>query len=130
MKQIPALLLLSLSLAASCGRKDEEKVVVQTPQEFKAAFTKKPKGEPGSVQSAAPEVQAMADQAAEAMEKNDELTAMMSLRAMRSSGKITSDQAMAVEGMMIRAQQVLADKAAKGDAQAVAALQALRMNMR
>ncbi len=112
----------SVLLLTACGRKE-----AVTPEDFQAAFKKT---DAESLKAATPEVKGLVDQAVTAMQKDDQMTAMVSLRSLRTTGQMTPEQALAVEDMMIKAQNVLHERAAKGDQQAIAALEALKMNMR
>lgn len=119
---IPALI--GLILLAGCGRKEASK-----PEDLKAAF-EKPAAAGAPLSAAPPEIKVWVDQAVTAMKNDDQTTAVMSLRSLRSSGQLTYEQSMAVEDMMIKARGALVDRANRGDQQAIAALQLLNQNMR
>ena len=122
MKRAAIVLVLGLSLCAGCGRK-----TAKTPEDLKAAF-EKPTTSGGALSGAKPEVKAWVDQAVTAMKNDDQATAVMSLRSLRSSGQLSADQSLVVEDMMAKARGALVERAARGDAQAQAALQMLTMN--
>ena len=115
---------LCLTLLSGCSRKQ-----VETPEDLKAAFDK-PAGGGVALKSAPPEIQAMVGQAVTAIEKKDEVTAVMALRDLRASPQLSDAQVMAVEDMMKKAYENLAARADRGDQQAIAQLQILRMNRR
>src|SRR4051812_30535524 len=109
--------LIGLVLFTGCGRKQAE-----TPEDLKQAF-EKTTANGGSLSAAKPEVKALVDQAVTAMKADDQATAVVTLRSLRSSGQLTVDQAAAVEDMMIKARGALVERANRGDQQAIAALQ-------
>jgi hypothetical protein len=109
-------------LLVGCGGHKEAK----TTEDLKAAF-EKPAGGP-ALNSAPPEVKAWVDQAVTAMKNDDQATAVMSLRSLRSSGQLTADQTLTVEDMMNKARGALVQRAARGDQQAQMALQMLNQN--
>lgn len=116
------ILLAGVLCVAACSRK-----VASSPDDLQAAFKKT---DAESLKAATPEVQGLVDQTVAALQKDDQMTAVISLRSLRASGDITTEQTLAVENMMIKAQKVLYERAAKGDQQAIAALEALKMNVR
>lgn len=114
-------LCVGLACAVACGRKK-----VETPEQLQAAF-QPPPNNPVLTQ-AKPQVKVWVDQAVTAMKSDDQATAVMTLRSLRGSGELTPDQAMAVSDMMAKQQEILAERAARGDQKAIAALNMLMMN--
>jgi hypothetical protein len=114
--------LLAVIFVAACGRKQ-----AKTAEDLQQAF-QNPAGGGGPLSGAKPEVKAWVDQAVTALKADDQVTAVMSLRSLRSSPELTADQSLAVGDMMAKAQAVLAERAAKGDQQAIAALNMLMAN--
>jgi hypothetical protein len=116
------LLCAGLACATACGRKK-----VESAADLQAVFA--PANNPALAQSK-PEIKAWIDQAVTSLKADDQVGAVMSLRSLRSSGQLTADQTLAIEDMMVRAQQTLAERAARGDQQAINALNMLMMNPR
>jgi hypothetical protein len=108
-------------LVAGCGRKQ-----AQTAEELQAAFQTPANN--AALSQAKPEVKAWVDQAVTAMKNDDQATAVMSLRSLRSSGQLTVEQSHVVEGLMNKARGDLIARAMKGDQQAAAAVQMLNQN--
>jgi len=110
-------------LLTGCARKK-----VETAKDLQEVFEK-----PGGgvlLKTAPPEVQSMVGQAVTAMEKHDEMTAVMALRDLRASPQLNDAQVLAVEDLMKKAYENLAARADHGDQQAIATIQMLRMNPR
>lgn len=107
---------------AGCGEK-----TVETPAQLEAVFA------PSTLTASTnqPEqVQMMVKQVVTALEKKDEATAVMSLEALRNTPDLTVDQVLAVQNMIAQAQKNLAARAAAGDPQAIAAMEALKYKHR
>jgi hypothetical protein len=83
-----------------------------------------------ALNTAQPQIKAWVDQALTAIQKDDQAAAVMSLRELRDSGQLNSDQALAVQDMMVRSSKVLAERAAQGDQSAINALNMLSLNRR
>jgi hypothetical protein len=116
--------ILTAGILAGCGEKQ-----VSSPQELKEAFAKPAALADGKTTS--PEVKNLVDQAVNALQKKDEVTAVMSLETLRSNpSQLTADQLVAVQDMMAKAQSRLAERAAAGDPQARAALEAMKFKHR
>lgn len=113
----------ALACVTACGHKK-----VETAEDLQAAFQTSANNP--ALTQVKPEVKVWADQAVAAIKADDQATAVVSLRSLRSSGQLTVDQASAVEDMMIKARGALVQRAERGDQQAVAALQMLNMNPR
>lgn len=107
--------------ASGCGRK-----AVETPKDLQAVFDAKSSA--AATKSAPPEVQVMVNQAVTALEKQDEATAVMNLREVRSSPSLNEAQALAVEEMIKKAYLTLGERAARGDQAAIAQLEMLKLN--
>ncbi|MGZ5529836.1 MAG: hypothetical protein ACXWJB_14255 [Limisphaerales bacterium] len=112
--------LLGISLLIGCGRKE-----AKSPDDLKQAF-ESPKD--SALATAKPEVKMWVDQAVTALKADDQASAAMSLKSLRGSGQLSAEQAMAVQDMMAKTQQALVERAARGDQQAIAALNMLTMN--
>jgi hypothetical protein len=108
------------ALLLGCGRKE-----AKTPEDLKQAF-ENPKQ--GALANATPEVKMWVDQAVSALKADDQAAAAVSLKSLRGSGQLTADQAIAVQDMMAKTQQALAERAARGDQAAITALNMLTMN--
>jgi hypothetical protein len=111
----------ALVFVAGCGRK-----TVETPKDLQAVFDAKASA--AATKSAPPEVQVMVNQAVTALEKQDEATAVMSLREVRGNPALNEAQVLAVEEMMKKAYLTLGERAARGDQAAIAQLEMLKMN--
>lgn len=122
MKTKTIAMLIILAVFTGCGRKQ-----AKTAEDLQQAFEKNT-GNGGALSAAKPEVKVLVDQAVTAIKADDQATAVVSLRSLRSSGQLTVDQAAAVEDMMIKARGSLVERANRGDQQAIAALQMLNMN--
>jgi hypothetical protein len=120
MKHFP-LLLLAVLLAA-CGTKK-----VETAEDLQKTFEAKAAG---ASQGATPEVSAMLNSAVTAIKADDQVAAVAALQTLRSTPDLSIDQRGAVQDMMAKAQGRLAQRAAEGDQQAIAALRMLQMNPR
>jgi hypothetical protein len=112
-----------LLLLVACGEKR-----VETPEDLQKSFEATKNAIVNS--NTPPEVKAMVDLAANALKNNDEVAAVGALQALRETPNLTVDQRGAVQDMMAKAQGELAQRAARGDQQAIAALKMLRMNPR
>jgi hypothetical protein len=119
-----SLILILVAFLAGCARKK-----VETAKDLQEVFDK-----PGSggvaLKSAPPELQTMVGQVVTAMEKQDEMTAVMTLRDLRNAPQLNDAQVLAVEDLMKKAYLNLGERAQKGDPQAIAALHALNVNRR
>src|SRR5688572_26512921 len=88
--------LMAALLFVGCSRKK-----VETAKDLQEVFDAK-KAEVAS-KGAAPEVQAMVNQAVVALENKDQATAVMTLREIRNSPALSDAQVLAVEDMMKKA---------------------------
>jgi len=75
-------------------------------------------------------LQGMVNQAATALKNNDDIAAVAALQNLRQSPELSVDQYTTVQDLMAKAQKQLVDRAARGDAQAIAALEMMKMNPR
>jgi hypothetical protein len=114
--------LLAVVFIGACARKQ-----AKTAEDLQQAF-QNPTAAGGALSAVKPEVKVWVDQAVTALKADDQVTAVMSLRSLRSNGDLTSDQSLVVGDMMARAQGILAERAARGDQQAIAALNMLMAN--
>lgn len=112
-------ILLGALLLAGCGEKK-----VETPQELQEAFKAQAVATPTN------EVQVLVNSAVTALEKKDSAAAVMTLETLRNTPNLTVDQYMAVQDMIAKAQRDLAARAAAGDPQAKAAMEALKYKHR
>ena len=117
----------SLAAALLIGCSSQKKV--ETAQDLKDVF-EKPGGGGVPLKSAPPELQGAVTTVVNAMEKQDDLTAVMTLRDLRSAPQLNDAQVLAAEDLMKKIYTNLGERAAKGDQQAIATLQALNMNRR
>ncbi|HVY68488.1 MAG TPA: hypothetical protein VHH73_01075, partial [Verrucomicrobiae bacterium] len=80
----------------------------------------------GTFKDAKPEFQAFANDAAAAMQANDNPKAFMQLNALASNPALTEQQRQAASASMMAVGQKLREAAAKGDADAAKALEMYR----
>jgi len=117
------LVLIGAAFLSGCGHKGSSTESLQATVEKSTAHG-------GPLSGAKPEVKAVVDQAVVALKNDDQAGAVLSLRSLRDSGELTADQAMSVQDMMAKAQGILAERAARGDQSAIAALQMISINPR
>jgi hypothetical protein len=109
---------------AGCSRKQ-----ANSPEDLQKAFANST-ASASALNTAKPEVKIWVDQAVTAIKNDDQATAVLSLRSLRSSGQLTADQSLVVEDLMTKARGALIERAARGDQQAAMAVQMLNQNPR
>ena len=111
------------ALLAGCGEK-----TVETPEQLQEVFAAPPPS--GVTNAQAEQVNMLVGQAVTALQKKDEVSAVVALQTLRDTPDLTVDQYMAVQEMMSNAQQSIAARAAAGDPAALAAMEALKYKHR
>jgi hypothetical protein len=119
-----AFVALAITLLFGCGNKE-----VKTAEELKAVLDK-PNAAGATLKAAPPELQGLVDTAVTAMQKDDQVTAVMTLRQLRTAPNLSDEQHKAIQDMMSRSYDAVVARAARGDPQAKAQLQIMQMNPR
>lgn len=122
MKKLFLICVCAMALSG-CGEK-----TVETPEELQEVFAAPPAS--GATNAQTEQVQMLVGQAVTALQKKDEVSAVVALQTLRDTPDLSVDQYMAVQEMMSKAQQSIATRAAAGDPAAIAALEALKYKHR